>query len=67
MTPDGIDEEDVRLTAYFLWEQEGRPNTDPSDFWHKALEIHRRAHASTLELEESLAQQQRERAGPSSD
>lgn len=62
LAPDGINDDDVRLTAYFLWEQEGRPHSDPSDFWHKALEIHRRAHANNLELEEGLAAQQRERA-----
>lgn len=55
-SPD-IDEDEVRLTAYFLWEQEGRPELDPSHFWQKALEIHRRAHANGLELEAGVASQ----------
>jgi hypothetical protein len=46
-----IDEETVRLTAYFLWEQEGRPDSDPQDFWQRALELHRRAKAYGTELE----------------
>jgi hypothetical protein len=55
--PDGLNEDDVRLTAYFLWEQEGRPDTNPDDYWERALAIHRRAHANGLELEAGLASQ----------
>lgn len=50
-----INEEDVRLTAYFLWEQAGRPHSDPADFWTQALEQHQRAHMYGLELEAGLA------------
>ena len=41
MNSDDTDDEDVRLRAYYLWEQQGRPDSDPNEFWHKAREIHR--------------------------
>ena len=47
-----LDEEAVRLTAYFMWEQDGRPNSNPQDYWERALEMHRRANAYGQELEE---------------
>lgn len=34
--------EAVRKTAYFLWEQDGRPHGQHDDYYLKALEIHRR-------------------------
>lgn len=34
-------EEAVRLTAYFLWEQDGRPIGREQEYWHRALEKHR--------------------------
>jgi hypothetical protein len=46
-----LDEEAVRLTAYFLWEQEGRPDLNPEHFWSRAVELHSRAKACDLELE----------------
>jgi len=36
----GIDLEEVRKTAYFLWEQEGRPEGRAQDFWQRALVQH---------------------------
>jgi hypothetical protein len=47
---DDVDDDAVRLTAYFLWEQEGRSDRNPEDFWQRALELHRRAKAHDLEL-----------------
>lgn len=34
--------EAVRKTAYFLWEQDGRPHGRHDDYYLKALELHRR-------------------------
>jgi hypothetical protein len=31
-------EEAVRQTAYFLWEQDGRPDGKEQDYWYRALE-----------------------------
>ena len=59
--PDGLNEDDVRLTAYFLWEQDGRPNTSPADFWERALTLHRRAYSNGLELEAGLAHEDERR------
>jgi hypothetical protein len=43
--PDPLDDpafqEAVRLTAYFLWEQDGRPHGRHDEYWHRALEKHR--------------------------
>lgn len=33
--------ETVRLTAYFLWEQDGRPEGQAEEYWRRALEKHR--------------------------
>lgn len=33
-----IDEEEVRVTAYFLWEQDGRPLGRDEHYWWLALE-----------------------------
>ena len=32
------DEEAVRLTAYFLWEQDGRPEGRQEEYWLRARE-----------------------------
>jgi hypothetical protein len=32
----------VRATAYFLWEQDGRPEGRAFEYWLKAKEIHQR-------------------------
>jgi len=50
MTQDEL--EDVRDTAYFLWEQEGRPEGRGQEFWRRAMEQFRRAKAYRLWLEE---------------
>lgn len=34
-------DEAVRLTAYFLWEQDGRPEGRAEHYWHRAREKHR--------------------------
>ena len=34
--------EAVQLTAYFLWEQDGRPHGRHEDYYLTALEMHRR-------------------------
>jgi hypothetical protein len=34
-------EQAVRLTAYFLWEQDGRPEGRAEEYWRRALERHR--------------------------
>lgn len=36
-----IDEEAVRRTAYFMWEQAGRPDGGAQEYWFRALEKHR--------------------------
>lgn len=36
-------EEAVRKTAYFLWEQDGRPHGRHEEYYLRALDIHRRA------------------------
>ncbi len=38
---EGIDEEAVRRTAYFMWEQDGRPEGGAEEYWFRALEKHR--------------------------
>jgi len=42
MPPDkaAIDEEAVRRTAFFLWEQDGRPPGRDLEYWNRALEQH---------------------------
>ena len=32
--------EAVQLTAYFLWEQDGRPHGRADDYWRRAWEKH---------------------------
>lgn len=38
---DASDEDAVRRTAYFLWEQDGRPEGGANEYWFRALEKHR--------------------------
>jgi len=40
-----IDEEAVRRTAFFLWEQDGRPPGRELEYWERALEQHIRQRA----------------------
>jgi hypothetical protein len=42
----------VRATAYFLWEQDGRPPGRSFDYWLRAKEIHARQIAYDRWLEE---------------
>ncbi len=35
-------QEAVRKTAYFLWEQDGRPDGRHDEYYLRALEMHRR-------------------------
>jgi len=39
------DEEAIRLTAYFLWEQDGRPEGREDQYWQRAREMHARRRA----------------------
>jgi hypothetical protein len=48
---DGLDDKEVRLTAYFLWQQEGRPTSDPRKFWDRAVDMHRHARDQGQQLE----------------
>jgi hypothetical protein len=36
------EEEAIRLTAYFLWEQDGRPEGRQEEYWLRAREQHAR-------------------------
>jgi hypothetical protein len=42
----------VRDTAYFLWEQAGRPEGRAEEYWHLAMEQHMRARAYSIWLSE---------------
>lgn len=42
----------IRDTAYFLWEQDGRPEGRSFDYWLKAKEVHLRQLAYDLWLSE---------------
>lgn len=42
----------VRDTAYFLWEQAGRPEGRAEDFWYQALHQHFRARAYEIWIAE---------------
>lgn len=44
------DEETIRERAYTLWEQKGRPEGSPEDFWHQARQ--------ELESEDSSSSEQ---------
>lgn len=44
-TPLQGDEEAIRRTAYFLWEQDGRPVGRAEDYWLRAREQHLRERA----------------------
>jgi hypothetical protein len=47
------DEEAIRLTAYFLWEQDGRPEGQQDDYWQRAREQHARQRACDGELQDN--------------
>lgn len=42
VSDDGGFDEAVRKTAYFLWEQDGRPHGRHDEYYLRALEMHRR-------------------------
>jgi hypothetical protein len=48
-----LDEEEVRLTAYFLWEQSGRPVGNDEFFWWSAVEKVARKHVGDCLLARS--------------
>ena len=43
LTP--AEQENVRLTAYFLWEQDGQPSDREVEYWARALEQFKRQRA----------------------
>ena len=46
-------EEQIRLTAYFLWEQDGRPEGRAWEYWLRARERHKRQREFDEMLEEA--------------
>jgi hypothetical protein len=44
--PQMPDEEEIRRTAYFLWEQDGRPMGQDDHYWWSALEKIARSRSS---------------------
>lgn len=48
--PPEIDQEEVRSTAYFLWEQDGRPDGRDEHYWWAALEKIARQKSSDIQL-----------------
>jgi hypothetical protein len=55
-----IDEEAVRRTAFFLWEQDGRPPDRELYYWEKALQQHIRQLAYDKWLAEGAPEGQAE-------
>jgi len=55
-----IDEEAVRRTAFFLWEQDGRPPNRELYYWEKALQQHIRQLAYDKWLAEGAPEGQAE-------
>jgi hypothetical protein len=58
-----IDEEEVRLTAYFLWEQDGCPEGRAQEYWYRAWAQHRRMRASDEELQQNAPPPEEEPQG----
>ena len=54
------DDEAIRLTAYFLWEQDGRPAGREQDYWLRARERHARQRAYDGMLEENRPEDDRQ-------
>jgi hypothetical protein len=50
-----LNDEEVRLTAYFLWEQEGRPERRALDFWSRAVALHEKAHSNGTQIEAGVS------------
>lgn len=40
-----VDHEAIRLTAFFLWEQDGKPEGRQLEYWERAVEAHIRQKA----------------------
>jgi hypothetical protein len=49
-----IDEQEVRLTAYFLWEQDGYPEGRAQEYWYRAWAQHRRMAGYDEDLREPI-------------
>lgn len=47
-------EQTVRVTAYLLWERDGRPSDSEKRYWYKALEKCLRRHADDERLSRGL-------------
>lgn len=47
-------EQAVRDTAYFLWEQDGRPPGREQEYWFRALEQHLRSRRSEEEFRNGM-------------
>jgi hypothetical protein len=63
-------QEAVRDTAYFLWEEAGRPEGRADEFWYKALEIHYRSRAYGIwmrQMEAAKAAQEEDETEPIGD
>lgn len=53
-------QEAVRDTAYFLWEEAGRPDGRADEFWYRALEIHYRSRAYGIWMRQMDAERAQE-------
>ncbi|AKR56751.1 hypothetical protein GCM10011321_43360 [Youhaiella tibetensis] len=51
---DAAFEQAVRDTAYFLWEQDGRPAGREKEYWFRAMEQHLRARQNEKELRDGM-------------
>lgn len=51
---DATFEQAVRDTAYFMWEQDGRPPGREQEYWYRALEQHVRSRQSEKELRNGM-------------
>ena len=51
LQPPPLDEAEVRLTAYFLWEQDGRPEGRDEYYWWSAVEKIARQKSSDVLLQ----------------
>ncbi|CDP52442.1 DUF2934 domain-containing protein [Paradevosia shaoguanensis] len=47
-------EQAVRDTAYFMWEQDGRPAGREKDYWFRAMEQHLRMRRNEKELRDGM-------------
>jgi len=47
-------EQAVRDTAYFMWEQDGRPPGREKEYWYRAMEQHLRQRRDEEELRKGM-------------